>query len=67
MAFLGTPLLGDGKYGNVAVNKRAGIFRQQLCARRLEFVFEGDSFLSYLNGKSFTADKCGFDKDIFNV
>ncbi|MGN0620844.1 MAG: RluA family pseudouridine synthase [Porcipelethomonas sp.] len=63
LAFLGMPLLGDGKYGNTAVNKRMGIFRQQLCAYRLEFGPGGA--LGYLDGKSFCAGKCGFDTDLF--
>lgn len=53
LAFLGVPILGDGKYGNVAVNKRFGIFHQQLCAYSLEFDVESDSCLNYLNGKIF--------------
>lgn len=61
LAFLGTPVLGDGKYGNVSVNKRYGIFHQQLCAYSLEFDIEKNSLLGYLNGKIITSPKTGFD------
>lgn len=48
LAHIGIPILGDGKYGNIAVNKRFGIFRQQLCAYELEFDFSENSPLRYL-------------------
>ncbi len=48
LAHIGIPILGDGKYGNIAVNKRLGIFRQQLCAYELEFDFPENSPLRYL-------------------
>ncbi|MGN1481238.1 RluA family pseudouridine synthase [Porcipelethomonas sp.] len=66
MSFLGTPVLGDGKYGNVPANKRAGIFRQQLCAYRLEFDFKSPGILDYLNGKVFQTDDTNFECKIFN-
>lgn len=59
MAFLGAPILGDGKYGNIKANKRYGIFRQQLCAYSLEFDVDVDSMLSYLNGKVFKSAQTG--------
>ncbi|MCM1530257.1 MAG: RluA family pseudouridine synthase [Alistipes sp.] len=55
LAHIGTPVLGDGKYGNIAANKRHGIFRQQLCACALEFEFPKDSLLSSLNGRIISA------------
>lgn len=66
LAFLGAPVLGDGKYGNVTVNKRQGIFRQQLCAYSLEFDTDKNSLLGYLNGKIFTSLETGFDKKYTN-
>lgn len=66
LAFLGAPILGDGKYGNVSVNKRCGIFRQQLCAYSLEFDTEKDSLLGYLIGKTFNSPETGFDKKYTN-
>lgn len=50
LAHVGAPILGDGKYGNIALNKRYGIFRQMLCAYSLEFDFPDNSPLNYLNG-----------------
>ncbi len=64
MAFLGAPLLGDGKYGNVKINKQQQIFTQQLCAYSLTFNFEDESPLSYLNRKTFTTDKTGFKMEM---
>ena len=65
MSFLGAPLLGDGKYGNVKINKQQQIFKQQLCAYSLTFNFDNSGLLGYLSGKTFTADKTGFKLDIF--
>ncbi len=49
LAHIGLPILGDGKYGNIAANKRFGIFRQQLCAYELVFDFPESSPLRYLS------------------
>lgn len=49
LAHIGCPILGDGKYGNIAANKRHGIFRQALCAVELQFEFPETSPLFYLN------------------
>lgn len=67
LAFLGTPILGDGKYGNVAINKRRGIFHQQLSAYSLEFNIGKESALSYLDGKVFTSPKIPFSCKEFSV
>lgn len=62
LAHIGCPILGDGKYGNTAVNKRYGIFRQALCAYSLEFDFPEDSLLSSLNSvKAEIPDKYSAD------
>lgn len=66
LAFLGVPVLGDRKYGNISANKRYGIFRQQLCAYSLEFDIEEDSPLGYLNGKKVISPKTGFSIVIFS-
>ena len=60
MSFLGAPLLGDGKYGNVKINKKYQIFKQQLCAYSLEFDFDNSDVLEYLKGKQFTAQATDF-------
>ncbi len=49
LAHIGAPILGDGKYGNINLNKRYGVFRQMLCAYSLEFDFPENSALNYLN------------------
>lgn len=49
LAHIGCAILGDGKYGDIAKNKRYGVFRQLLCACALEFDFPENSPLKYLN------------------
>ena len=67
LAFIGAPILGDGKYGNVTVNKRYGIYRQQLCAYSIEFDIDSDCRLGYLAGKKFFAPKAGFTFGGFSI
>ncbi len=50
LAHINAPLLGDGKYGNISVNKRYEVFRQALCACSLRFALPENSPLVYLNG-----------------
>lgn len=53
-AHIGHPLLGDGKYGDNAVNKSYHAKTQALCSYRLIFKFTTDAgALEYLNGKDF--------------
>lgn len=52
MASIGNPLLGDGKYGSIELDKRLGYKHQALCAYKLTFL-EAEDMLDYLNGKSF--------------
>ncbi|MDE7230634.1 MAG: RluA family pseudouridine synthase [Oscillospiraceae bacterium] len=55
-AHIGHPLLGDGKYGDNAVNKRYHVKTQALCSYKLVFKFTTDAgALEYLNGKEFSA------------
>ncbi len=49
LAHINAPILGDGKYGNVNLNKKYGVFRQSLCAYSLRFDFSESSPLYYLN------------------
>lgn len=51
MAFIGHPVAGDEKYGDEALNKKYGLRRQLLVAKRLQFTCGGA--LSYLNGREF--------------
>lgn len=54
-AHIGHPLLGDGKYGENAFNKRYGAKFQALCSYKLKFEFTtGAGCLEYLNGREFT-------------
>lgn len=54
-AHIGHPLLGDGKYGDNALNKRYRAKSQALCSYRLIFKFTTDAgALEYLNGRDFS-------------
>lgn len=53
-ASIGHPLLGDGKYGSNALNKKSGLKKQCLCSYKLIFDFSTDAgSLSYLDKKEF--------------
>lgn len=61
MAYLGHPLAGDGKYGTNKLNKESGYPYQALYSYELTFRFKTDGgLLSYLDGKTFQADKVWF-------
>ncbi len=54
LAYLGTPVLGDIKYGNRKWNEKTGFKTQALCAVSLRFAnIPRESTLSYLNERSF--------------
>ena len=60
MAYIGTPLVGDGKYG-IVHSKKYGDNFQHLYAYSLKFEFSSDSgILSYLDGKQFTGNGADF-------
>ena len=53
-ASIGHPLLGVGKYGTNALNKKSGLKKQCLCSYKLIFDFTTDAGgLEYLNKKEF--------------
>ncbi len=53
-AYLGHPLLGDGKYAVNKDDRKKGYTYQQLCSYVVKFVFKTDrGILNYLNGKEF--------------
>ena len=53
LAFLGTPVLGDIKYGNRKWNEKTGFKTQALCAAALRFdAIPSENTLCYLSGKS---------------
>lgn len=52
MASIGHPLLGDGKYGKIELDKKIGYKHQALYSYKLSFVSKNDE-LSYLDSKEF--------------
>lgn len=62
-AHIGHPLLGDGKYAVNKADREMGFSSQALCSYSLAFagIPSGD-MLSYLNGKTFYAEKPDFLK-----
>lgn len=62
MAYIGHPLVGDGKYGINKADRARGYKYQALYSYRLRFAFTSDAgILGYLNGKEFSIPK----RDIF--
>lgn len=50
LAYMGYPILGDGKYGKNEINKKFNEKYQMLCAYKLKFNFKTDAgMLNYLN------------------
>ncbi len=66
-AHLGTPLLGDGKYGTNAQNKQFGGYKKQfLYSYKLSFDFKTDAgALNYLNGKTFEVEDVWFKEAFY--
>ncbi|MBQ6181537.1 MAG: RluA family pseudouridine synthase [Ruminococcus sp.] len=67
LAHIGSPLLGDGKYGDISVNKRYGVFQQALCAYAVRFSLPESSPLSYLNTKEICSGTPEFERKYFPV
>jgi len=66
MASLGSPLLGDGKYGDERVNRRYGEKGQALYSYKLRFSFKTDAgALEYLNGREFRVSRVDFAEKYF--
>lgn len=58
LAYLGFPIIGDGKYGKNEINKRFGKKFQMLQSYILKFnLDDSSSSLHYLDGKSIVLDK----------
>lgn len=52
LAYIGYPIIGDGKYGNSEINKKFNKKTQELLSYRLIFKFkENNGILEYLKGK----------------
>ena len=65
MAYIGHPLVGDGKYGVNKSDRECGFKHQALYSYKLKFSFKSDAgILEYLNGKEFSVntDKIYFAK-----
>lgn len=58
LAYMGYPIIGDGKYGKNDINKLFGKKYQMLCSYSLKFDFKSDSgILNYLSSKCISLDK----------
>ena len=67
MAHIGHPLLGDGKYGINADDRKKGYASQVLCAYKITFDFATDAGeLNYLKGKSHCVDFSDNAMTLFN-
>ena len=61
LAYMGYPIIGDGKYGKNDINKLFGKKQQMLCSYKLKFNFKTDAkHLNYLNNKCFSFNNCNF-------
>ncbi len=68
MASIGHPLLGDGKYGKLAADKKLGFTRQALYSYKITFSFTSDGgILQYLNGKTFKVKRVWFAEELFSL
>ena len=68
MAFIGHPLIGDGKYGHNKSDRERGYKYQALYSYKLRFNFTTDAgALQYLSGREFSISKSDiyFAKDYF--
>ena len=58
MASIGHPLVGDGKYGVNAEDRRRGYKYQALCSYKLRFDSDEEE-IRYLKGREFQVDREG--------
>lgn len=66
MASIGHPLLGDGKYGKLAADKKMGFNKQALYSYSVKFAFKTDAgVLNYLNGREFHVKEVWFADELF--
>ncbi|HEX2946217.1 MAG TPA: RluA family pseudouridine synthase [Clostridia bacterium] len=57
LAYIGHPIIGDGKYGKNEINRAFGLKQQALWACRIKFDFAGNAGkLDYLKGKDFLVE-----------
>ncbi|MBR4909937.1 MAG: RluA family pseudouridine synthase [Clostridia bacterium] len=68
MAAIGHPLLGDGKYGKLAADKKAGFAKQALYSYKVTFNFTTPAgALEYLKGKTLEVKDVYFLKQLFDL
>ena len=65
LAYIGHPILGDGKYGINEVNKKFKIKTQALHSYKLKFNFESKTCLEYLQGKEIEIPFPNYFKEMF--
>ena len=63
MAYIGCPLVGDGKYSDNRLERTLGFESKALCSYKLIFDFKDSCALSYLNGRVFTVGDIPFASD----
>ncbi|MEN8905772.1 MAG: RluA family pseudouridine synthase [Clostridiales bacterium] len=66
LAYLGFPIIGDGKYGTNKINKKYNLKKQALWAYKISFDFPKNSILNYLNSKKLEVVPNKIFTDIFN-
>ena len=62
LAYIGHPIIGDGKYGDFETNEQKGVKAQMLTAYSLTLNFDKSSPLNYLDKKTFVYSKGSFPK-----
>lgn len=66
LSALGYPLVGDGKYGKNAADRKKGYVHQALCSYRLRFDFTTDGgVLEYLNGREYQLENIWFAEEYY--
>lgn len=65
MAYIGCPILGDGKYGRNEANRRYHRKTQALCAYKLRFELQNAGLLDYLKGRTFQVSEPEFVRELF--
>ena len=67
LSSIGHALVGDGKYGKNADDRKQGYNHQALCSYKLRFSFTTDAEnLEYLNGKEFSVENVWFADGFVN-
>ncbi len=61
LAYIGHPIVGDGKYGFNRFNRKFKARHQALWAYKVVFDFESGGVLDYLRGKAFETENIQFD------